>query len=320
MSRCLARAVVCLAAALLPFAAGCGKAADPWGGTTKPRVLTSIVPIHCLTACVAEPDAEVRCLLSGTGPHEFQSTPEDARMLSTADLFIVNGLGLEEFLHNLVRSAGNRKLKVVETAERIPPADRIEAEGLPHFHGDKLVVHKGTDPHVWLGVAEAKKQVEAIRDALKEVDPAHAAGYDQRAADVLARLDRLQAGAKDIRVPGGLATFHDSFRYFGRSFNIPIAGTIRGVKAEEISVAELTRQAAEFRAKGVRLISVEPQYPRKVAESLAEAMGRDKVRLVELDPIETGPNAGDRNHYVDKNYYFERMEANLANLRRATQP
>src|SRR5688500_12428936 len=80
------------------FGCGGGGAADPWANTTKPRIVTSIVPLHSFAANVAEPDAEVRCLLITKGPHDFQPTPYDAKLLSSADLFIVNGLKLEGFL------------------------------------------------------------------------------------------------------------------------------------------------------------------------------------------------------------------------------
>jgi ABC-type Zn uptake system ZnuABC Zn-binding protein ZnuA len=305
---------------LLPlFGGGCGGGAasgDAWEGTTKPRVLTSIVPLYCFTAQVAGDDAAVRCLLTARGPHDYQSSPHDAKLLASADLFIVNGFGLEEFLTPLERASGNTKLKVIRAADRIPKERVILASGEPHYHGDKLVVHTGSDPHVWLGIEEAILQVEAIRDALCELEPQREKGYKHRAAACIARLRELKEKYDKLKVPGGLVTFHDSFRYFGRSFNVPIVGTIRDLSGSEVAPARLAAQAIDFRKKGVKLISVEPQYPRNVAENLAREIG-DDVRIVELDPLETGKPLEGNRYQVDPELYFKKMTENLEHLSQA---
>jgi ABC-type Zn uptake system ZnuABC Zn-binding protein ZnuA len=300
------------------WGSGCGTASDPWGPKTgKKRIVASIVPLHCFTALIAGDDADVRCLLTTKGPHDFQPSAHDARLVAGADLFITNGLGLEEFLESLIRSAGNRRLKVVKTGDRIPPALLKQADGTPHYHGDKLVSHKGTDPHVWLGIPQAIYQVEAIRDALCELDPPHADGYRQRASALIERLKKVQEENRGFpNLGGGLVTFHNSFQYFGESFGIPIAGAIRGLRGELIGEAELIQQAREFRMKEVKLIGVEPQYPKQVAENLARSIG-GQVQVIELDPIETGPQATDREFYVDPEWYFQRLQRNLDNIRQA---
>ncbi len=309
---------VCLPLAALAFAiAGCEKPpnADPWNGSKKLKVAVTIAPLYCFTAQIAEPEAEVLCLLSAKGPHDFQPTTFDAKLLSSADVFIANGLGLEEFLDQMIKSSGNRMLKVVKAGDAIPKDRLLEADGVPHYHGTQLVSHKGTDPHAWLGVAEAKQMAGAICDALCEKAPEHAAVFKSRTEELNKKLDALAEKGKDLKLAGGLVTFHDSFRYFGRSFTVPIAGTIRGVRGEEASGSEILKQAKEFRAKGVRLIGVEPQYPRRVAESLAKEIGPDQVRILELDPIETAPLLPGQTHKVDRDWYFKQMEENLGNLR-----
>ncbi len=300
---------------LVLFCAGCPKATeDPWKQTTKVKIVTSIAPLYCFTAQIAGPDAEVLCLLSTKGPHDYSPTTFDQKLIARADIFIVNGLGLEEFLEGMIHSSGNRRMKVVRAGEHIPKSQLLEAEGIPHYHGNQLVTHKGTDPHVWLGLEEAKHMVKAIQEALVEVDPTHAAGYKLRAATVLQKLEALKKHAAPPQQMGGLVTFHDSFRYFGRSFNVPIVGVIRGIRGEETSASAILEQAKEFKAKNVKLIGVEPQYPRSVAESLAEMIGKQNVRIIELDPIETAPLLEGQTHKIDPEWYFKQMEANLKQL------
>jgi ABC-type Zn uptake system ZnuABC Zn-binding protein ZnuA len=297
---------------------GCSRAPDPWDGTKKVKVLTTIVPLHCFAANIAEPDAEVRCLLTERGPHGAEPSPHEAKMLSTADLFVANGLKLENFIDRMVRSVGNPKLKVLRAGEHIPDAMRIKTGRFRH--GDHW--HEGgSDPHVWLGIEEAKIQIVAIRDALIEIDPAHQEGYQQRTQEYLAKLDALKTqGAALKDTPGGLVTFHDSFRYFCRSFFGPqyqyrLVGAIRGIEGEDISSKELQEQVEIFRQKGIRAIGIEPQYPDQAAKNIARALGGD-VRIITLDPLETGPPAEGRSFYVEKDWYVKRMERNIEELLR----
>src|SRR5262245_6662847 len=103
----LARAASLIALAALLGFVGCHSSGngDVWGPPGKKRVLASIVPIYCMAANVGGDDVEVRCLLTSHGPHDYQSSPHDARLLGGADLFLINGFGLEEFLKSLARSA-----------------------------------------------------------------------------------------------------------------------------------------------------------------------------------------------------------------------
>jgi ABC-type Zn uptake system ZnuABC Zn-binding protein ZnuA len=316
------------------FVPGCGGRPDVWGGTPKKRVLASLAPVACFAANVGGDDVEVRCLLTATGPHDFQPSTQDALVVGGSDLFLVNGFGLEEFLDRLLQSAGKKGLKVVATADRIPADRVVMTPGIEHLHGNKLVKHPaGKDPHTWLGLQEAKYQVEAVRDALCDLDPAHADGFRQRAEAYKAKIDALQARFRELKTDAGLVTFHDSFRYFCtlvekdkdnrvREGTAPVRwiGTIRGLRGENISEGELSRQADQFRKEGVRLISTEPQYPIAAARLLAEAIDKAAVKLVPLDPLETAPAVGAHGYAVDKDYYLAKMAENLDNLRRALQP
>ena len=73
------------------------QAAPP--STTRPRIVTTVFPVYCLTRLVAGETANVMNLLpNGAGPHDYQFTPQDFRLLAGADLILLNGLGLEDWL------------------------------------------------------------------------------------------------------------------------------------------------------------------------------------------------------------------------------
>lgn len=291
---------------------------DPWDNTTKLRVLTTIVPWHCLAALIAEPEVEVRCLCITNGPHEFQPTAEEARLLNAADLVIANGLGLEGFLVPMIRGSGRRDLRVVRSAEELAKQGGalIEVPGYEH-HGH---VHgPGADPHIWLGFDEARQVAEIICQHLCEMRPEHKETFKERLSRVQERFENLKQLAQPLRnSSGAVVTAHDAFRYLGRA----VFGAnyeerllaVRGLHGEELSPVEFTKLVQLCREKKVRALASEPGSPPTILERLQESL-REKLRIIELDPIETAEPDPQKRFYVSPEWYFVRMEMNVKQLR-----
>ncbi|MFM8219931.1 MAG: metal ABC transporter substrate-binding protein, partial [Planctomycetaceae bacterium] len=107
------------------LAAGCSQGPEPWAERPGPRVLAFFPPIYSLAASVAGPDAQVLSLLTTKGPHEYEPTRTDARKLQRADIFFINGLGLDDLIaQRLARTGGSKSLKIVPLGSRIPK-DRL---------------------------------------------------------------------------------------------------------------------------------------------------------------------------------------------------
>lgn len=294
---------------------GCGQD-DSWPTDRRgPKVVVSFAPLYCFAVNVAGTDAVVKPVMTSSGPHHFNPTDSDARLLRRADLMFTNGLGLDsELATTLKRGSGNRKLRIVELGAKIPPAQLIDAAphehkpGEPHHHHDSPY-----DPHVWLSPDRAAEMVVGLRDELKTFDSDHATGYDERAAAYLDKLKQLKAygvaalaGKSDRK----LITFHESLAYFARTFDLEIVGVVQqqpGVEPTEQDVIKLIQLCKE---RGVRLIAVEPQYSANTsAKTLRDRLMREgipDVELVEIDPLETV--TADE---LTEDWYERKMRANL---------
>lgn len=295
---------------------GCSRAKDPWdkveGG--KLKVLVSFPPLYCFTKAVAGNDARVLSLLAPTGPHEHQATADDAHLAAGADLILINGLGLDEFVIGAVNNSGNRKAKPFEVAEALPKSELLHLGEHGHGHGHEGHNHGEWDPHVWLGVPQAILMVKEIAVQLKKADPDHASGYDERAAAYVKELEKLQdegtklfAGKNNKKL---IAT-HDALGYFCKSFGLELEGSIMprpGIEADGAQMAKLQELCKD---KNIRLIAIEPQYPKGAAETLQRGL-RSKghnIDIVTVDPLETA----DRKN-LRPEYYLEVMRANVKNL------
>ena len=316
---------VALLAATVPLVlVGCGrgvnKDADPWEGSgDKKKVVVSFAPLYCFVANVAGEDAVVKNVMTTTGPHDFNPTEQDVRLASKADIFFTVGLGLDERQAELMKKgSGNTNLKLIELAEKLPKdklceghCDHADHKNDPHHKHD-------LDPHVWLSPDHAALLVNAIRDELKAADPAHAAGYDARAAAYVAKLNDLKTygldllkGKKDNRI----VSFHDSMAYFAEAYKLDVRAVLTqkpGVDPDDKQFKKLIRIATD-ETKPTRIIVVEPQYSTSNAgETLRKELAAKGVKdpqLVEFDTLETV-----KPDDLKPDWYEKKMRANLAAL------
>ena len=289
-----------LLACAIPTLAQTAAGAIPPAQNQPRRIMTSFYPMYIATLNVAKdvPGVEV---LNLTQPqtgclHDYQMTPDDMMHLSGANIFVVNGAGMEAFLDKVV--AQLPALKIVNASAGI---ELIRGEG-----------DEGDNPHIWVSVSLHMRQVENIAAQLAQADPAHAEQYQKNGAEYVARLDQLRkmmhVGLKDIQTRD-IITFHEAFPYFAKEFNLNIAAVIEREPGSEPSAKELAETIEIVKQAKVKALFAEPQYPAKAAEAIARESG---AKLYSLDPAVTGPMKAEA--------YVEIMEKNLAELRKALNP
>ncbi|MEK7365167.1 MAG: metal ABC transporter substrate-binding protein [Candidatus Deferrimicrobiota bacterium] len=272
----------------------------PSAGAAEPlRVLTSFLPMEIFTRNVVgdTPGVTVVSMLAAsTGcPHDYALTPGDMKKIAAADLFVANGLGMEEFLGEPVRRA-NPKIRIVETAGAVLP---IHGE---HDHGE-------VNPHTWVSPRNAILQVREIEKALSAARPVSAGAFRRNADAYVSRLSALaaefEAAAKTFR-RRNIVTFHNVFNYLARDLGLTVVGEIATAPGQEPSAGEIRKLSRTIRERKVPAVFSEPQYSPKLAETLAREAG---VPVRVLDPVATGSPA--------LTAYEDAMRRNLSTLKEA---
>jgi zinc transport system substrate-binding protein len=289
------------------------------------KVVTSFLPVYAFTTSIAGDLIEVENLLpAGVGPHDYQFSPRDIRKLREADLLVVNGLGLEDWLARAIRSVGGRgsKLKVVEAAagldqQLIHGVTRLQIEDEPAPRSRRHRHHHQHDqgeanPHIWLDPRLAMHAVGNILEALKETDPANAAGYEENARKYLARLEALDAelleGLSPIKEQP-IITYHDAFPYFARRYELNLVGVIEKVPEVAPSARYLESLMQAVRHHEVKAIFTEPQFSPRLASQIARDL---EIEVGQLDTLEAGP--------LTPESYEEGMRRNLHVLQKHLSP
>ncbi|MGZ8429889.1 MAG: metal ABC transporter substrate-binding protein [Candidatus Deferrimicrobiaceae bacterium] len=245
------------------------------------RVLASFLPMSLFARNVVgdAPGVTVEMMLPASlgCPHDYSLSPGDMRKIAESDVLIANGFGMEAFLGAPVRRA-NPKIVVVETASSVAP---LRAGG---DHGD-------VNPHTWVSPRNAILQVRAIEKALSDLSPENAPVF-RRNADAYA--GRLEALAREFDENAGrfrnrkIVTFHNVFDYLARDIGLTIVGWIEETPGQEPSAGEMRALIRTIRETKAAAVFAEPQYPEKLAATIAREAGVP-VRL--LDPVSTGSTA-----------------------------
>jgi ABC-type Zn uptake system ZnuABC Zn-binding protein ZnuA len=204
--------------------------------------------------------------------HAFQPTPRDVASVSEADLFILNGGGLEETLEETLRTAA-ADTTFVEASEGITPREPQKGEPLDEQGRED-------DPHFWLDPTLVVTYVENIRDAFIAADPEGEAEYTANAETYIARLEDLDAWLKAevaaLREQGRLLVMnHVSHGYFADRYGFRVAGAV--IPSVATGESPTARQLAELtetiRAEGVGAIFVELEENAQLADQIAAETG-----------------------------------------------
>lgn len=273
------------ASMLLSLLSGCGSSSNSADSgdtlllaTTEPMYELTEQIIAGATDITVQPliQDQVSCL------HDYTITTDQMKKIERADLVILSGAGLEDFM----ASSLSGKTNVIDSSE-----------------GVELL---GDDPHIWLDPRRYVQQGENITEALSERYPEQAELFQknmQSYADAL--MDRYQndwyPAAQSLSCKE-LITFHDGFSYFADAYGLTILAAIEEEEGAEPSAAELKEIVELTETHKIPMIFTEKNGATNAAEIVAQETG------VKTGVLDLGMSGGE----VD---YASVMDANLDALK-----
>ncbi len=272
-------------------------------------VVTSFYPIWLLALNLADgiEGLEVRNLAApDTGClHDYQLQTGDMKVLSRADLFLINGAGMESYLETVFSAFPD--LPVVSAAD-----------GIPLLYGtDALEIGEAEEgeeanAHIWLSAANASLMAENLARGMAEHFPARADAIMANLSALRSRLadldNTLRSGLSALSQKG-IVTFHEAFPYFAEAYGLKVIAVVNREPGETLTPTQLARLADTIRELGNPPLFVEPQYEDLSARTLAAETGSS---VYTLDPVVTGPEEN-----VPLNYYETTMLNNMQVLQEA---
>ena len=214
-------------------------------------------------------------------------TPEDMKLLGMADVFIINGGGIESFMEEV--AAAYPQLTVIVAGEYLEP----------------LTDGEESNAHTWMSISRYREMVETIAEKLGEADNARRDFYGANAQDYDRKLARLEARQEALAESGrvNVILFHEAFDYVAESYGMRVALTLDFDEERQVSAGEVADVVETIREDGVSLILAEERYGKAMACAVQQ---ETDVTVLYLNPL----NRGD----YDADSYLEGMADNIALL------
>ena len=217
--------------------------------------------------------------------HDFQLTPEDMKLLSKADVFIINGGGIESFMKDVAKSYPD--LTIIDASEGI---DLLEDEG-------------EENAHAWMSVATYEEQVNHIAEGLIAADEKNASDYQKHADAYTVKLDALkerqQKVAEKIKEQS-VILFHEAYDYVADDYGLNVAYVLDLDEERQVSAGEVADVLAAVRDDQVKYILAEELYGKSMGDTVEK---ETDAKVIYLDAL----NRGD----YDADSYIKGMSANI---------
>ena len=274
----------------------------------KLRVVTTTTDLKWLTEAVGGDLVDADSLSTGDQDiHFVEPRPSMVMKLKKANVLVRTGLDLDMWADSLVGAARNGKV-VYGAPGYVDTSVGIELLQIPLGKVDAAMgdIHIYGNPHYWLDPANAAVITKNILDGLARIDPKNEAVFTENRKKFLAQLEaKLKQWAEKAAQLKGvkLVTYHNSWVYFAKRFNMELFGNIEPKPGLPPSPAHLERLISMMKEDRVPVIMVETYYPLNGPKMVAEKTG---ARIV-IVPSSVGGLPGIKGYFDVFDYVLNHL-------------
>ncbi len=318
----------------------------------KLKIVTTIFPEYDWVMNILGDEkehADVSLLLdNGVDLHSYQPTAEDIVKIQNCDMFIYVGGESDEWVEDVLETAGNKDMVVVnlleELGDQVKEEELVEGmQGEEHDHDhehdedheheheedhdhDEDHEHEHDheeeeaeyDEHVWLSLKNASVLVNAISKKLQTLDADHAGSFEKNGQAYIEILDALdkqyEAAVSESAVKTLLFGDRFPFRYlvddYGLSYFAAFIGCSAETEASFETIAFLSQKVDELSLHAVMTIEG-PNH--KIAETIIENTSSKDQKILVMDSMQSITSKDIK----DGTTYLSIMQKNLDVLKEA---
>ena len=258
------------------------------------KVVTSFYPIYIMTKNITEgaenlelsnmTDATVGCL------HNYNLQPADLKKIEKADVFIENGLGIEDFSDKLLNT--NTNLEIINSSANI----------------NGLVDDNELNGHTWTSLSNYIVQVEEITKKLKEINLKNKDLFEKNAEEYKKKILELKKKYDDelSNLKGKKAVvLNESFAYLLNDLKFETIDVHTDHEESAISAEKLRKTIDEMKENDIKIIIIDKNDNIKDAEAIRK---ETSAEIYKLNSCTNGD--------LDKNSYINAMNENLEVLKK----
>ncbi|GFI62094.1 high-affinity zinc uptake system binding-protein ZnuA [Clostridiales bacterium] len=239
------------------------------------NIVASFYPIYLIAENVIG-NTDVISLSSMAGPqtgclHDYQLTAGDMERLERADVFIINGGGMESFLDNAINIYPS--LNVIDSSLNVMCLHEHEDH---EFHAGH---DHGENSHYWILPQNAVIQAWNICDELSLIYPQMADEFSKNTREFersINSIDSLDCGGIKACV------FSEAFEYLSPAFNIDVEACIDMDESHSPSAKELANIIDLVNEEKISLLIASDDASKSIADVIS---AETDASVIVLDPI-----------------------------------
>lgn len=253
-------------------------------------LVTSFYPIYIFTLNIVNgiDEINVSCMAEqNTGClHDYQILSRDAKLIADADVFIINGAGMETFLEDVYMS--NENLRVIDSSEGVALIENCDEHHENHNEESHHDHNHSVNSHIWMSPENAKIQVKNIAESLKSFYPQYKDTIEENEKNYINRLtvlnEELTEKTKAIKNEN-IITFHESYDYLASEYGFNVIATVESHEGGEPSAKGLAELIDIIEEHNVNVLFTEPDYKGSSATILSSETGAE---ICTLNPVIRG--------------------------------
>ncbi|MBN3034001.1 MAG: zinc ABC transporter substrate-binding protein [Bacteroidales bacterium] len=233
--------------------------------TDKPVVTVSILPLKYFVTHLGGDMFDIQVLIPpGASPEHFEPTPRQIAMLAGSIIYFTAGTEMIEqpWMEKIIVNSPD--------LEMVNFADHVDT--------------RGSDPHIWMSVSQARTMSIIIREKLSAALPSHRDFFTARLNDFMKATDTLENRIRqrlDSLRCRKFIIYHPALTSFAIDFGLEqIALEEEGKEPSPKKMLEVVERG---KAEGISVVVVQKQFDTVRAGNVADEIG---AALVVIDPLD----------------------------------
>ena len=249
----------------------------------KLRVGVTLQPYYSFVSNIVGDKMEVVPAIRGDiyDVHNYKARPEDIKKMATLNILVVNGIGHDEFIYGIVRSARmGGKIKIINANKGV---------SLMPVSGMRTKT-RVMNPHSFISITSSIQQIYTIARELGQIDPANKAYYNKNAQAYAQKLRNMKAAAitkvnhlKNLNMR--VATSHAGYDYLLSEFGLRVRAVIEPAHGVEPSASDIKAIIDIIKRDKIDVVFVDAQVTNKYSTTIQKATG---VRIRSLSHMSRG--------------------------------
>jgi len=249
----------------------------------KLRVGVTLQPYYSFVSNIVGDKMEVVPAIRGDiyDVHNYKARPEDIKKMATLNILVVNGIGHDEFIYGIVRSARmGGKIKIINANKGV---------SLMPVSGMRTKT-RVMNPHSFISITSSIQQIYTIARELGQIDPANKAYYNKNAQAYAQKLRNMKVAAitkvnhlKNLNMR--VATSHAGYDYLLSEFGLRVRAVIEPAHGVEPSASDIKAIIDTIKRDKIDVVFVDAQAPNKYSTTIQKATG---VRIRSLSHMSRG--------------------------------